>query len=88
MKIKIGIAPTGILGRANTSNEFNGLIKVITDQNGVILGAAIVAPTAGDMIHELAVAMKFKAKASDLANMIHAYPTFSEGIKVACSSVE
>jgi len=85
---KIGIAPTGILGRANTSNEFNGLVKVITDKNEVIIGAAIVSPSAGEIIHELAVAMKFKAKASDIANMIHAYPTFSEGVKIACSSVE
>lgn len=88
IKYKIGLAPTGILGRANTSNEFNGFVKVITDKNGVLIGGAIVSPSAGEIIHELAVAIKYKAKAADLANMIHAYPTFSEGIKIACSSVE
>ncbi len=88
IKYKVGIAPTGIVGRANTSDEFNGLVKVITDPKGYILGAAIVCPNAGEMIHELALAMKLKAKAEDIANMIHAYPTFSEAIKIACSSVE
>lgn len=88
IKYKVGMAPTGILGRANTSNEFNGLVKVITDKNSVIIGGAIVSPSAGEIIHEIVVAMKFKAKASDIANLIHAYPTFSEAVKIACSSVE
>jgi len=88
IKYKVGIAPTGIVGRANTSDQFNGLVKVITDPKGYILGAAIVCPNAGEMIHELALAMKLKAKASDIADMIHAYPTFSEAIKIACSSIE
>jgi dihydrolipoamide dehydrogenase len=88
IKYKVGIAPTGIVGRANTSDQFNGLVKVLTDQKGYILGAAIVCPNAGEMIHELALAMKLHAKASDIAEMIHAYPTFSEAIKIACSSIE
>lgn len=88
IKYKVGLAATGILGRANTSNEFNGFVKVITDKNGIIIGGAIVSPSAGEIIHEIAVAIKYKAKAEDLANMIHAYPTFSEGVKIACSSIE
>lgn len=88
IKIKKGLVPTSILGRANTSNEFDGFVKVVTDENGLILGACIVAPRAGEMIHELALAMKLKAKASDVAEMIHAYPTFSEAVKIACANVE
>lgn len=82
-----GVAPIAVLGRANTSNELDGFVKVITDQSGKILGAAIVAPRAGELIHQLAMAMQLKAKASDVANMIHAFPTFSEAIKIACSSL-
>lgn len=88
MKIKKAAVPLSILGRANTSDQFNGFVKVVTDENEVIIGAAIVAPSAGEMIHELALAMKLKAKASDVAGMIHAYPTFSEAIKIACANVE
>ncbi len=88
IKIKKAAVPISILGRANTADAFDGFVKVITDENEVILGAAIVAPRAGEMIHELALAMKLKARASDVAEMIHAYPTFSEAIKIVCANVE
>ena len=88
IKYKVGISATAQIGRANTSNEFDGFVKVITNRKETIIGASIVAPRAGEMIHELALAIKLKAKAKDVAEMIHAYPTFSEAIKIACSSLE
>lgn len=88
MKIKKGIMALGMLGRANTENEFDGFVKIITDKKGVIIGGSIVAPRAGEMIHEVALAMKCRVTAEELADMIHAYPTYSEGIKIACSLVE
>jgi dihydrolipoamide dehydrogenase len=63
-------------------------VKVITDKNGVIIGGSIVAPRAGEMIHEIALAIKTETTAEELSEMIHAYPTYSEGIKIACSLVE
>lgn len=88
IKFKKGIAAIAILGRANTSNELDGFVKVLTNHEGVIIGASIIAPAAGEMIHELALAVQLKIKAEVIANMIHAYPTFSEGIKIACSNLE
>ncbi|HSX57716.1 MAG TPA: NAD(P)/FAD-dependent oxidoreductase [Candidatus Saccharimonadales bacterium] len=88
IKIKKAIVPISILGRANTSEEFDGFVKVVTDEKGILIGASIVAPSAGEMIHELTLAIKLKANASDVAEMIHAYPTFSEAIKIACANVE
>jgi Pyruvate/2-oxoglutarate dehydrogenase complex, dihydrolipoamide dehydrogenase (E3) component, and related enzymes len=75
-------------GRSNTSNDFDGFVKVITDKYGVLIGGSIVAPRAGEMIHEIALAIKCKVEASEVAEMIHAYPTYSEAVKVACSLVE
>ena len=88
IKIKKGIMAIGILGRANTSNDFDGFVKVITDRYGVIIGGSIVAPRAGEMIHEVALAIQTETTAKELSEMIHAYPTYSEGIKIACSLVE
>jgi pyruvate/2-oxoglutarate dehydrogenase complex dihydrolipoamide dehydrogenase (E3) component len=88
IRTKKGITAMAVLGRANTENEFDGFVKIVTDTKSTILGASIVAPRAGEMIHEIAVAMKFHAKAQDLADLIHAYPTFSEAIKIACSNLE
>ena len=88
IKYKKGIMAMGILGRSNTENEFDGFVKVLTDKKGVIIGGAIVAPRAGEMIHEIALAMHCRVTAEELSDMIHAYPTYSEGIKIACSLVE
>ena len=85
--VKKGIVPVAVLGRANTENTLDGFVKILTDKRGYIIGGSIVAPRAGEMIHEVALAMKLRAKASDLASMIHAYPTYSEAIKMACSVV-
>lgn len=87
IRIKTGITAIAVVGRANTTNEFDGFVKVITDSKGKLIGGSIVAPVAGEMIHELALAIKLHATADDLADMIHAYPTFSEAIKIACSNV-
>jgi pyruvate/2-oxoglutarate dehydrogenase complex dihydrolipoamide dehydrogenase (E3) component len=88
IKIRKGITAIAVVGRANTSNELDGFVKVITNEKGVIIGGSIIAPSAGEMIHELTLAITLKTKASVLADMMHAYPTFSEAIKIACSLVE
>src|SRR3989344_5054111 len=80
IKTKKGMAAISILGRANTSGELDGFVKVITNEKGIIIGAAIVAPRAGELIHELALAVHLKLNANVLSGMIHAYPTYSEAI--------
>ncbi len=87
MRIKKAIAPVAIIGRANTSNIDKGLVKVMADQKGVLIGASIVSPRAGEMIHELALAIQVGLTAADVAGTIHAFPTWSEAVRVACSRV-
>lgn len=87
IKYKKGISPMAVIGRSNTENSFDGFVKILTDVNGKLLGGVIVADRAGEMIHEVTLGIKLKARAQDLADMIHAYPTYSEAIKIACSSV-
>jgi len=76
IRTKKGLCALSILGRANTSDEFDGFVKVVLNEKGVIIGGSIVAPSAGEMIHELALAVQLKLKANVLAEMIHAYPTY------------
>lgn len=87
IKYKKGVTPMAIIGRSNTENSFDGFVKVLTDKKGRLLGGAIIADRAGEMIHEIALGIKLRAKAEDLADMIHAYPTYSEAIKIACSNL-
>jgi dihydrolipoamide dehydrogenase len=92
-------------GRASKVGKFNfmanarakavhqaegGFVKIITDkETDRILGAAIIGPGAGDLIHELCVAMEFGASAEDVALTCHAHPTYSEAVReaaLACGS--
>ena len=87
IKPRIGLTPTSIIGRANTSNQSVGFVKIVANAKGVILGATIVAPRAGEMIHELALAVKMRLTASDVASVVHAFPTWSEAIRIAAAKI-
>lgn len=65
------------LDRAVTDNEKAGVAKILTDR-GVVVGAHIIAPHAGELIHELALAIQEKMKVSKLTSLVHAYPSYSQ----------
>lgn len=63
--------------RALAEAAGEGFCKIITRGNGEILGAHIVGAAAGELIHEIVLAMSNKLKVSALTG-IHVYPTLSE----------
>lgn len=64
--------------RAIVENRTTGLVKVIvTGLNGNIVGAHILGPQAGDMIHEWVLAMRHGLPVRAIADLIHVYPTVS-----------
>jgi pyruvate/2-oxoglutarate dehydrogenase complex dihydrolipoamide dehydrogenase (E3) component len=65
------------IDRARAEGETEGLAKLVTAPNGRLLGAAIVAPHAGELIAECTLALNKGLKAADLSSTIHPYPTFS-----------
>ena len=71
-------------GRAKANFAADGFVKLLADaQTDRILGAHIIGPMAGDLIHEICVAMEFGAAAEDLARTCHAHPTYSEAVREA-----
>lgn len=64
--------------RAITDGQTAGLAKILVAPNGRLLGAAIVGPNAGELIHEYVLAMSRNLKVGDLANVIHIYPTLAQ----------
>jgi len=67
--------------RAQAEGATEGFAKIITDPKGQILGAHMVGPHAGEIIHEIVLAMKNKLPVKSLtlsAGMIHIYPTLAE----------
>jgi len=81
---KVGKFPFSANGRARTSGETEGFVKIIRGAKyGEILGAHIVGAHATEMIHELVLARtnEFTVEEIDLA--VHAHPTLSEAIAEA-----
>lgn len=86
--IKVALVPITVIGRANTSDVREGFVKVIAHKKtGVLLGATIASPHAGEAIHELTLAVQHKMTADQVASTIHAFPTWSEAVRVACSKL-
>ncbi|UMA65085.1 dihydrolipoyl dehydrogenase [Roseivivax marinus] len=71
-------------GRAKANFAADGFVKILADkETDRILGAHIIGPMAGDLIHEICVAMEFGAAAEDVALTCHAHPTYSEAVREA-----
>jgi pyruvate/2-oxoglutarate dehydrogenase complex dihydrolipoamide dehydrogenase (E3) component len=72
------------LDRAIAEGEAHGVVKVLTAPGkDRILGAAIVGEHAGDLIAEIALAMKQRAGLNKILGTVHAYPTLAEAAKFA-----
>ena len=87
-KYKTASVPIAVIGRANTSDFKDGFVSVIAEEKtNILLGATIVSPRAGEMIHELAVAIQNNLTTQNIAETIHAFPTWSEAVRVACAKL-
>ncbi|MBV1895246.1 MAG: dihydrolipoyl dehydrogenase [Rhodobacteraceae bacterium] len=81
---KVGKFPFMGNGRAKANFMSDGFVKIIADKDtDRILGAHIIGPAAGDLIHEICIAMEFGASAEDVAMTCHAHPTYSEAVREA-----
>ena len=86
--LKIGRFRYGGLGKAQATGDIQGLVKVIAEtETGRILGTHILGAHATDLVHEAALAMQVGATVSQVADMIHAHPTFAEGLMEAMEDV-
>ena len=76
--------PWAALGRASASGRNDGLTRLVIERGSErILGMQVVGPGAGELIGEGVLAVEMGARASDLAESIHAHPTLNESIMEA-----
>jgi dihydrolipoamide dehydrogenase len=83
-EVKIGKFPFRNSGRALTTNKTGGFVRVIASGDGKLQGFQIVGPRASDMLGEATLALEMQAYLDDIANTIHAHPTFPESLAEAC----
>ena len=70
-------------GKALAQRDLDGVVKIVADASGEILGVHIIGPHASDLIAEGAVAVHQRLKAQELATIIHAHPTLAEAVAEA-----
>ena len=80
--IDIDVSSHGMrgVGRAIIQGQTGGVVKIISEKEGPIIGATVAGPGAGDMIHELMYVVAWEALPAEAAAFIHAHPTVSEAI--------
>ena len=73
-------------GKALGEGEADGFVQIVAEKGtGRIVGCQIVGPHAVETIHEVALAMKHDINVRQVAETVHAHPTVSEVIKMACA---
>ncbi len=76
--------PVAAIDRAVTEGETSGLVRLVVRGRRVV-GASLLAPHAGELIHEIALGIRKGATVGDLAATIHAYPTYAQGLRRAAN---
>ncbi len=87
LPIKKAIAPLNIVARSNTSDYRDGFVKLISDKKGMLIGATVVMPHAAEIVHELALAIKYQLTARQVAETPHAFLSWSEAVRVAAAKL-
>lgn len=79
--------PMSLVPRAGAIRDTRGIIKMTADaDSNEVLGVSMVGHNAGEVIHEAAMAMKFRASISDYIDLLHVFPAMAEVLKIAAIS--
>lgn len=70
--------------RSVIEGEAQGLIKLIVDKKKRLVGAHLLGPHTGELLHEYVLAMKANLPITTISQTIHVYPTTSQAVKRAC----
>lgn len=85
---KSGKFPFTANSRARANMDTDGFVKILADaKTDRVLGAHIIGPDAGNMIHEIVLTMEFGGSAEDIARTCHGHPTLNEAVKEAALAV-
>ncbi|WP_435100832.1 dihydrolipoyl dehydrogenase [Halarchaeum sp. P4] len=83
----VGQFPMRASGRALTTGETDGFVRVVADgETGSVLGAQIVGPEASELIAEVGLAIEMGATLEDIAATVHTHPTLSEAVLEAAEN--
>jgi mercuric reductase len=77
----------GVVPRAGSIRDTRGVIKMVLERpTRRVVGVSMLGVNAGEVIHEVAMAISFSATADDFIDMIHVYPSIVETLKIVAIS--
>jgi len=88
MIYRVSKFPFSANGKALALGESLGLVKILADHEGVIVGATIMGPQASSLIPELVLAVEKGLRAEDIARTVHAHPTLPEAVMEAAHGID
>ena len=89
IKVGVGKFPHAASGRAVGIGRTEGFTKLLFDEDTHrVVGGGIVAPNAGDLIAEVALAIEMGCEAADIGLTIHPHPTLSASVGMAAEVYE
>jgi mercuric reductase len=81
------VLPLSLVPRAGAIHRTQGLVKMVVERSSRrVLGVSLLGQSAGEVIHEAAMALRFGATLEDFTEMIHVYPTMAEALKLVALS--
>lgn len=75
------------LGKAIVSGHTEGFVKLLTSEEGVVVGAQIVGDCAVELLAELTMAVELGLQAEQIGSIIHPHPSLSEAVMEAAHTV-
>ena len=88
-EVKVGSFPFRALGKATIVGEIDGFAKMVADaKTGLLLGAHIIGPHAGDLLAEPTFARLVEGTAAESAMNVHAHPTLTEVLAEAAMALD
>jgi len=88
-EVKTGSFPFRALGKATIIGEIDGFAKLVSDaETGILLGAHLIGPHAGDLLPEPVYALLVEGTAAEIAMSVHAHPTLPEVLAEAALAVD
>lgn len=80
-RVRTATVPIGALARAAITGKRAGMVTLVADDaTGRLLGGSVLASGGGELLGEIAMAVRLGLTAGAICETLHAYPTFSEGV--------